>query len=121
MAAVSKMKLMDASEEDDVSEQEGPVKSSGRQPTRTSKRSAVIQSSSDSEHDRKGMKNCSGGHKGGLNSSTFYIHHWPFISETPSTKEHFIGVEMLTVYQTSVQQTGSVNWLNACKDVLIVL
>ncbi|KAI4883177.1 hypothetical protein NFI96_033131, partial [Prochilodus magdalenae] len=53
MAAVSKMKLMDASEEDDVSEQEGPVKSSGRQPTRTSKRSAVIQSSSDSEHDRK--------------------------------------------------------------------
>ncbi|KAL7842664.1 hypothetical protein SRHO_G00243530 [Serrasalmus rhombeus] len=54
MAAVSKMKLMDASEEDDCSEQDGRGRSSGRQPPRTGKRAAVIQSSSESEeHDQQ--------------------------------------------------------------------
>lgn len=50
MAAVSKMKLMDTLEEDDGSDEEGDGRGV-RHVTRASKRSAVIQSSGDSEED----------------------------------------------------------------------
>lgn len=50
VAAASKMKMIDASEEDDTSEHKAW--------SRTSKRAAVIQSSSESEeHDQQGMCN----------------------------------------------------------------
>ncbi|XP_072525328.1 bromodomain and WD repeat-containing protein 3 [Salminus brasiliensis] len=49
MAAVSKMKLIDASEEDEGSEQEDRAKNSSWQALHTTKRAAVIQSSSDSD------------------------------------------------------------------------
>lgn len=50
VAAVSKMKLMDASEEEDTSEHKAR--------SRASKRAAVIQSSSESEeHDQQGRSN----------------------------------------------------------------
>lgn len=51
VAAVSKMKLIDASEEEDTSEHKAR--------SRTSKRAAVIQSSSESEeHDQQGRSSC---------------------------------------------------------------
>ncbi|XP_046891395.1 bromodomain and WD repeat-containing protein 3 [Hypomesus transpacificus] len=57
-AAVSKMKLLEASDEDYEEEEEEPKRSSGRPAARVCKRTAVIQSSSESEEQpsRRGSK-----------------------------------------------------------------